>query len=371
MVKPIRVLQCFGRMDLGGAETLMMNIYRNIDREKIQFDFVVHTRERCAYDDEIHLLGGRIFNVPRYNGMNHFEYKNAWKELFRNNNGEWQIIHGHMFVTSGIYLNIANRFGLITIAHSHSTSSGNGFQGKIKDIFQYPIKYTARYLFACSKEAGMWLYGKKACENDNFFILNNSLDAKKFVFDSNIRLQKRKELLVADKFVIGHIGRFEPSKNHDFLIEIFYEIHTINNKATLLLIGDGALRHFIEDKVKKFGLDDSVIFMGTRSDIPELLQAMDVFLFPSLYEGLGVVAIEAQATGLRTIVSEAIPNEAYLTDLIEREYLSSSSSQWANRILKYVDGYDRRDTSDIIKSMGYDIKETTKWLQEFYINVIK
>jgi len=359
-------LQCFGIMGRGGAETLIMNIYRNIDREKIQFDFVVHREKNAAYDEEIFDLGGNIHRVPKYNLSNHFKYKKAWHNLFKNH-GTWPIIHGHMFTTAAIYLKIAKKYGLTTIAHSHNTSTGVGFSAIIKNLLQYPIKYNADLYFACSKAAGLWLFGEKICKKDTFFILNNAIDTKKFVYDEEIRIKKRTELSVEDNFVIGHIGSFMTQKNHKFLIELFDKVHSKNNNTLLLLIGDGGLRLAIEDKVKNLGLTNNVIFTGSRSDIPELLQAMDVFVFPSLYEGLGIVAVEAQTAGLHCVVSDSVPKEAYITELIEKASLRDSADVWVDKILKYANGYERIDTSIQIKAKGYDIAETAKWLEEFYL----
>lgn len=368
MPEPIRILQVFAQMNRGGAETMIMNLYRNIDRSIVQFDFVVHTDVKCSYDDEIRALGGYIYRIETYNGKNHYDYKKSWSIFFQNN-PQYKIIHGHVRSTASIYLGIAKKYGLSTIAHSHNTSSGNGLSAIAKNILQYPIRYTADYLFACSKSAGDWLFGKKACQKENFYLIKNAIDSEQFTFDEKIRLSKRREFNINDKYVIGHVGRFHTQKNHDFLIDIFKEVHNKKKNAVLLLIGDGNLQAVIENKIRDNGLIDSVIFTGVRTDISELMQAMDVFVFPSLFEGLGIVTIEAQTTGLPTIVSETIPNEAYLTDLIIKEKLSSSPTKWAEKILEYTEGYERKNRTETIKSMGYDISETAYWLQKFYLKI--
>lgn len=367
MIKPIRILQVFAQMNRGGAETMIMNLYRNIDRSKVQFDFVVHTEKKCEFDDEIEKLGGRIFSMPRYNGKNHIYYKKSWEQFF-NKHSEYKIIHGHVRSTASIYLRIAKRYGLITIAHSHSTSSGTGFSSIVKNLLQYPIRYIADYFFACSETAGVWLFGKKTCKNNNFYILNNSIDAKRFIYDKKTRSKKRREFQIDNKLVIGHIGRFNIPKNHEFLIEIFKTVYDKNNNVVLMLVGDGELRHVIEKKVEDLGLMGSVIFTGVRSDISELLQAMDVFVFPSLYEGLGIAIIEAQASGLPCIVANTIPREAYITHLVEGLSLKVSKNKWADRILKICNDYERINTYEEIKINGYDIKETGKFLERFYLD---
>lgn len=364
MSKPIRVLQVFAQMNRGGAETMIMNLYRNIDRSKFQFDFVVHTDEKCAYDDEIKSLGGMIFRIPRYNGKNHFQYKKAWTDLLKCN-PEYKVIHGHVRSTASIYLRIAKKLGLTTIAHSHSTSSGKGLSAVIKNTFQYPIRYISDYFFACSKSAGVWLFGNKVCIEDNFIIINNAIDTKKFIFNNSTRMDKRKELEVNEKLLIGHVGRFNSPKNHDFLIDIFKDIYDKNNDVILMLVGDGELRHRIEKKVDNLGLNNNVIFTGIRSDIPELLHATDLLIFPSLYEGLPVTLIEAQAAGLRCLASDRITDEVRLTDLIEYAPLNKGENYWAERALELSQGYERRNMYNEIANAGYDIESVAKRYQEF------
>ncbi|WP_444659805.1 glycosyltransferase family 1 protein [Caproiciproducens sp. R2] len=363
-----RILQVFSAMNAGGAETFIMNIYRHIDRSKIQFDFIVQTHDKCFYDDEIYDLGGKIYYIPKLTSNNYFTYRKAWNTFFKRHKGEYHIIHGHAQGTAAIYLSIARKHELITFIHSHNTSSaGNKIIAFAKDIFQYPIRWIADEKFACSEDAAIWLYGKKQVKNRNINIIQNAIDIEKFSFSQFKREVKRKELQLQNKFVVGHIGRFNPQKNHLFLLDIFKAIHDRNRNAILLLIGDGELRPQIEKKIIQLGLEDSVILTGVRMDTAELYQAMDVFVFPSLFEGLGIVSIEAQAAGLRCIVSDVIPHEALITDLIEPMSLQASPLEWAKKILKYSNGYERKDTLEQIREAGYDIKEQAKWLEKFYI----
>lgn len=365
MEKPIRILHVLGRLDRGGAETMVMNLYRNIDRSKIQFDFVVHTKDKCDFDEEVRSLGGEIHFVPQYTGKNHLQYKKSWHDLF-NNNKEYKIIHGHVRSTAGIYLRVAKKYGLIAIAHSHNTSSGRGASALIKNSLQYPIRHIADYLFACSKFAGEWLFGKAKCKGENFHLLNNAIESRKFIFDENIRKNKREEFAIENKFVIGHVARFHPQKNHMFLIDVFKEVHKKNEDTVLMLIGKGELQPKVKEKVEKLGLSDSVIFAGLRKDIPELLQAMDLFVFPSLFEGLGIVAVEAQAAGLKCVVADTVPKEAFVTDLIESVSLNDSIEVWSDTIMKNS-RYDRRNTQKEIYRQGYDIQKTSQWLERFYL----
>ncbi|MFD0961662.1 glycosyltransferase family 1 protein [Paenibacillus chungangensis] len=372
MPNPIRILQVFAEMNRGGAETMIMNLYRNMDRSKIQFDFIVHTEDKCAFDDEIYKLGGKIFRVPAYKGTNHSLYLKSWHFYFKKH-PEYKIIHGHVRSTASIYLRTAKKYGLITIAHSHSTSSGNGLSAIAKNILQYPIRHVADYFFACTKTAGEWLFGKRICKKENFNILKNAIDAKRFVYNNVVRNRVRNELRVEDKFVIGHVGRFHYSKNHQFLIDIFKNVHEKDENAILLLVGEGELQDTIRMRVCNLGLDNNVIFTGVRSDIPELFQAMDMFVFPSVYEGLGIVLIEAQASGLSCVVADTIPKEALITGNVEQVSLSKSPDVWAKAIFQRVNRnrYDRTNTYAEIKNSGYDIEDSYKWLQEFYLGLVE
>ncbi|MBN8193799.1 glycosyltransferase family 1 protein [Bacillus sp. NTK074B] len=366
MSQPTRVLHVVWKMDRGGAETMIMNLYRNIDRTKVQFDFIVHTDQKCSYDDEIIALGGRIYNIPRFNGINIIKYQNAWKRFF-DDHREYKLIHGHLGSTAAIYLYIAKKYGLYTIAHSHNTNNEITLKGKLYSLFAYPTRNIAHYFFGCSQDAGLDRFGKKVVYSSNFKVMNNAIKVEDFIFSGRMREKKRLEFDMGKKFVIGHIGRFNTQKNHTFLIDIFKKIHEKNDKAMLMMIGDGNLRDSIERKVNSLGLQESVIFTGVRPDIQDLLQAIDIFVFPSLFEGLGIVTVEAQASGLRCIVADVIPNEAYVTNLVDAISLSSPIDTWANAILKYAKGYERKNTYEEIKSNGYDICDTVNWLESFYL----
>ena len=367
MKGPIRVLHVFASMNRGGAETMLMNIYREIDRNKLQFDFMVHTDLKCAYDDEISALGGRIFRVPRFTGENYFEYKKAWTRFFDQHSKEYIVIHGHNRSIANIYLKIAKRYGLTTIVHSHSTSSGGGLQAVIKFCMQYRLRYQTDYLFACSKKAGEWLYGKKALSGDRFYIIKNAINTEDYFYNSAIRDKVRTEFAIENKFVVGHVGRFHESKNHSFLLLAFQEICKQKSNAVLMLVGDGPLRGQIEAHIQNLHLTDKVILTGVREDVPDLLQAMDCFVFPSLYEGLGIVAIEAQAAGLPCILSDAVPQEAHVTDLTKVLSLTESPKIWAAEICSVTLPKDRGIYSDIVRDAGYDVSQTSKWLVDFYI----
>ena len=358
----IRVLQVMGGLERGGAETLVMNWLRAIDREKIQFDFVIHTPTKGAHYEEIRSLGGKIYHCPRYTGKNHMQYKRWWKS-FLAEHPEYTIVHGHARSTASIYLKIAAKLGRKAIAHSHSTSSGSGLAALIKRILQLPLRYRSYYLMACSNEAGRWLFGSRACRSDRYLLLPNSADISHFCFDAQIRDEYRKMLGIENCFVLGHVGRFHEAKNHLFLLEVFNELHNKNENSRLLLVGDGELRWQIEERIRQLGLTDSVILTGSRGNVSDYLQAMDVFVFPSLWEGLPVSVIEAQAASLPCLISDTITMDVNITEQIRRLPIQSTAP-WMKALTE--EELFRKDVTDDIKKAGFDVQDSVKKLTKFY-----
>lgn len=367
MSKVIRILHVIGIMNRGGAETMIMNLYRNVDRTKVQFDFVENTSEKAIFDDEILALGGCIYNCPHYNGKNHFEYKKWWNDFFKEHKGEYKIIHGHLGSTASIYLKIAKKYGLCTIAHSHNTIMKKDLNNLIYKVYSYPTRFIADYFFTCSYVAGVSRFGKKIANDSNrCYLLKNSVETKKFLYDKDVSDQVRKEFDVQDKIVIGHVGRFNVQKNHVFLIDIFKKIYEKNKNTVLFLLGDGEEKEKILEKVKNLDLVDCVRFLGVRNDVNKIMQCMDVMLFPSLFEGLPVTIIEAQASSLPCVLSDTITKECKITENVEFLSLKTDVDTWSNVTLK-MSKLPRYDSSnDIIKS-GYDIEQNAIWLQNFYI----
>ncbi len=367
MSKVIRILHVIGIMNRGGAETMIMNLYRNVDRTKVQFDFVENTSEKAIFDDEILALGGCIYNCPHYNGKNHFEYKKWWNDFFKEHKGEYKIIHGHLGSTASIYLKIAKKYGLCTIAHSHNTIMKKDLNNLIYKVYSYPTRFIADYFFTCSYVAGVSRFGKKIANDSNrCYLLKNSVETKKFLYDKDVRDQVRKEFDVQDKIVIGHVGRFNVQKNHVFLIDIFKKFYEKNKNTVLFLLGDGEEKEKILEKVKNLDLVDCVRFLGVRNDVNKIMQCMDVMLFPSLFEGLPVTIIEAQASSLPCVLSDTITKECKITENVEFLSLKADVDTWSNVTLK-MSKLPRYDSSnDIIKS-GYDIEQNAIWLQNFYI----
>lgn len=361
MSEPIRILQVVTYMGRGGLETMLMNYYRNIDRSKVQFDFLTHRSEKADYDDEIEALGGKIYHLPRLNPFSR-GYLSALDRFFKEHR-EYQVVHCHQDCLSGVVLKVAKANGVkFTIAHSHNANQDKNLKYLVKIVAKRNITKYADKLFACGQEAGQWMFN-----TDDFEVLNNAIDTDRYTYDEEKSKDIRKSLGVEGKFVVGHVGRFNPQKNHEFLIDIFDEVQKIEPDSVLMLVGDGDLRGNIENKVKALGIEDKVKFMGIRSDVNDLMQAMDVFLFPSLYEGLPVTMVEAQASGLKCIISDKVPTECALTDNVQVVKLEDSPKIWANQVLEYKN-YERRNTKQDIEKANFDIKANAKWLQEFYLN---
>lgn len=367
MSEPIRVLQVVTHMNRGGLETMLMNYYRRIDRESVQFDFLTHRPYDGDYGEEIQQLGGKIYHLSKLNPFSG-SYKRELRRFFETH-PEYRIVHVHQDCLSGVVLRVAKECGIkARIAHSHTANQDRNLKYFIKRYYMRMIPTYATKLFACSAEAGNWMF-----RGADFQILNNAIHAKNYIYSPNIREKNREEFGIGQKaLVIGHVGRFSPPKNHPFLIDIFARIQQMEPFAKLLLVGNDRDENAakIKEKVDDLGLRDSVIFTGLRSDVADLMQAMDVFVFPSNYEGLGIVAIEAQASGLPCLISDKVPIECKLTDLVQQLPLSAGADAWAEMAITAAKETVRRDTSAAIKAAGFDIEENASWLQEYYLTLI-
>lgn len=363
MEKPIRVLQVIGSMNLAGAETFIMNIYRKIDRSKVQFDFIVH--KDGAYDSEIKKLGGRIYKISPLSKVGYKKYIKELKEIFMNN--RYKIIHSHINETSGLILKIAKKCNIpIRISHSHNTGNHSTFIYKIiKAHYRREINKYATNFFACSQEAAKWLFKKNA---NKAIIVKNAIDTNNFAFSVQNRKEKRKEFNIEDSTIlIGNIGRITNQKNQIFLIDIFKEINRKIKDSKLMIVGEGNLEIKLKNKVKKEKIENNVIFTGSRKDINELLSAFDIFVFPSLYEGLGIALIEAQSNGLLCFTSDVVPQEAKVTDNLVFVSLKRNCKYWADLILNKYKTYNRENQVEKVKEAGYDIEQTAKQMEEFYV----
>lgn len=361
----LRVLQVIGKMDRAGAETMLMNIYRNIDRTKLQFDFLVFTTEKADYDDEIESLGGKIFHLPAFKGYNYFSIRKELKKFFKEH--EYTIVHGHIGSLAPVYLKFAKKHGGYAIVHSHAMDSNRILEKIIYKIFTYRVRYVADYFMACSRQAGIDRFGEEIYNSNNFTIVNNGIDSELYKYTIERHLRLKQKFNMHDKTVYGHIGRFMNQKNHAFLIEVFKFIVEKDKNSVLIMIGKGEEEESIKKAVNKLGIQENVQFWGVRTDIPDMLNMMDVFIFPSFYEGLSVVGVEAQAAGLPCFFSEGIVKDSIITKNVWRYPLEWGPEKWAENILQIVDKFIRGDTRQNIIDAHFDIRDTVEEIQRFYL----
>lgn len=374
---PMRVLVLDTVMDRGGAETMMMNYLRHFDRDKIVYDFLVNRDYHAAYEDEIESLGGHIYRMcpmyPQYFGR----YKQEFRD-FLDQHPEYQIIHSNLEERSYFPLRIAAEKGIpVRIAHAHNRPVGFDIKSIFREYFRMRLPKYVTHMFACGTEAGDWLFGEK--NRDKVIQQRNAIDTAAYRYDSSLAAQVRTELGVTDSntFVLGHVGRFFPQKNHTFLIDIFAEVHKQYPNSMLWLVGGGELndelKNQIKAKVDELGLHDVVKFLGVRSDVNRLLQGMDSFILPSLYEGLPVTMIEAQASGLPCTISDRVPKQCDVTGNVQIIGLDEMPSCWAKHILNQHASYNesnRISGVDAVTNAGFDIKANAEWLQQFYFDAL-
>lgn len=367
MDKPIRVLQIIGDVVGGGVETVIMNYYRYIDKTKIQFDFVVHKGALPQYITQVKNYGGKVYEITSYKS-NILKYTYEIYKIIKENN--YEIVHSNMNSLSGFPLFAAYLAGAkVRILHNHTTDNpAEGIRTIAKRILRPFARLFANQYLACSKLAAEWMYGKNSVTNGKVTIINNAIDLEKFKFNKEKREKLRKKLGIENCFVIGHVGRFVKTKNHEFLIEIFNEVLKQKNNAKLLLIGDGNLKSLIEAKVQNLGIEKAVIFLGVRNDVADLYNVMDGFVFPSFYEGLGMVVIEAQVNGLPVIASNVISTEAIVSDNVELFSLQHSLKDWCNEI----ENAKRRELNMNAELLNkFDIKQEAKKIENLYLKLIK
>lgn len=367
--EPIRVAQIMGKWIGGGVESVVMNYYMHIDRTKIQFDFICDEDSTNIPYEEIEKLGGRVILIPPYQKL--FKYHNKLKKILKD--GNYKIVHSHINTLSIFSLFAAKCAGVpVRIAHSHSTTNK---KEKKKNLLKQALrpfsKEFATDYMCCSELAGRWLFGNKEYDKGNVYLLNNAIDLDKFKYDEKIRSEKRKKLNISDDtLVIGHVGRFVEQKNHRFLIDIFNEIHKQNSNSILLLAGQGPLMEEIKSKVESLGLEKFVIFLGQIDDADKLYQAIDIFVLPSLYEGLPVVGVEAQATGLLCELSSNMTKETKILDTTRFISLDKSAKEWASIILDDYSKFKRYDTTADITKSNFNIKKETIKLENKYYKLI-
>lgn len=371
----IKVLHVISKIHQGsGIANVVMNYYRSIDRSAIQFDFLVtSTEDGDKYVAEIKKYGGNIFYLPPLKLTNINYFMKEMDRFFYENKSEYSAVHSHFFQIDGLLFKAAKKYGVKEcISHSHNTRYSDY---KIRAVRNYlmsiPLKKSSTTWMACSKAAGEFLYGKEFYNSSKAKVLNNALDCKKFVFNEEIRENKQKELGLENKFVVGHVGRLSPQKNHEFLINVFKEIKAIEINAILILVGTGDLMETIRKQVKQYNLENDVLFLGQRSDISELLQSFDIMIFPSHYEGLGVALIEAQVSGLPCVYSDVIPEEVNILNSNIILSLDEEYKIWANAALKFLNYERNKRAGEEIEKAGFNIVIEAQKLLEFYRSLAK
>ena len=366
MNKPKRILHVVGAMNMAGTETMLMNIYRNIDRDKIQFDFISYSKEDAHYDDEIKKLGGRVIKLSDSKSV---------KELCNaiNTYGPYEVVHAHTLFNCGIAMLAAKKCGIKKrVAHAHTTLDDSSSLTRRLYIngMRFLINKYSTNILACSKEAGKYLFGEKETEKDKYNYFPNLINYESMIISPDEEVKKfKKEKNLENSIVIGHIGTFKESKNHRFLIEILNNMTKNGIDAKLLLVGDGSVRREIEQLAKKYNLYDNVKFVGIRDDISTMLHSMDVFVFPSIFEGLGLVLLEAQAAGLPCIVSEAIQPEADLgLGLFNKLDLNDGVEEWSKHIVKLVNKKELsvQKIENAFEGKEYSTKTCIEKLKDIY-----
>ena len=421
MAQPIRILHVFGTLGLGGAESRIMDLYRHIDRERVQFDFLVHadpeaTGKKCPtsdelmavrepdyFDETVKKLGGNIYAIPRFHGTNAREYKNAIRMFFMQHRGEWKMVQGHMTSTAAIYLPIAKSCGIgTTIAHARSAGVDPGIKGVVTRIIRGPLSKgdTCDFRFACTENAARSVFGDAMTDEGAVRIIPNAIDLKRFVYNQQVRDKIRKELGLSNAIIIGHVGRFHYAKNHEYLLRVFAEFLKILShddansfsmlhgmRIRLLMLGEGSLMDTMKQFAANLHIEKHVIFCGNKTNANEYYQAMDYFLFPSRYEGLPGTVVEAQAAGLQCLVSDSITPEVDITPLVSRMSIEEPPAMWARKIVNdlmlrdYAECEDENENAlpigdreasskplvEMIQKAGFEVGTQAQRLQNFYL----
>lgn len=365
----IKILQVVGSLKIGGKQKIAISIQKYLDKTNFQFHYLVFGNEVGELESEVKEMGGEIIRInnPKNNYIKFYNQLN--KVLVEK--GPYDVVHSHTLFSSGIVMKAAfSKEVPRRISHSHSAVINNRvtiFKSVYKKIMRHFLKLYSTDYIACSISAGSYLYGDKWFHNYGE-IFKNGIDLNKYIYNAEERFKIRHGLNIHNNFVIGHVGRLSAVKNQNFIIEVFKEVVKNNDRALLLLIGDGEYRGKLEKSVNKLNLTEKVLFLGSRNDVPILLQGIDLFLFPSKHEGLGIALIEAQAAGVKCITSDTIPEETIMTNLVEKLPLNLGKYKWAERINSYGNSYLRRNTHNEIYRKGYDIMSSVQKIGKLYLN---
>ena len=384
MGEAVRVLHVLGNTNLGGAESRIMDLYRHTDRNRVQFDFLVHSGEEGFFEKEIRELGGRIFRVPRFRIYNYFSYRKALKEFFQKHH-EFALVQGHITSTAAIYLPIAKKAGVKkTAAHARSAGVDKGLKGTMTRFLRRNLADKADYLFTCSELAGISVYGEKAVREGKTIFIPNAIDCAGFTFDPEKRKKMREELGLTDALIIGHVGRFHYAKNHEYLLRVFAELCRMSagaggstaetgadQKYHLILLGEGPLMEDTRKLAEELGVVDRVHFLGNHKNIADYYQAMDYFVYPSRYEGMPGTIVEAQASGLPCLMSDTICREVIVTELVETMSIEKEPKVWAEELQRRIDALvskqeNREKYAYKMAAAGFDVQAQAERMMRFY-----
>jgi len=365
----IRILHSVSNMDRAGIETMLMNYYRHLDRELVQFDFLCNKKKPGAYDEEILSLGGRIFRSPGLNPAKYYQYLHYMGRLFAEH-PEYKLLHGHNGPFAVYSLYAARLAGLpVRIFHGHDTSFTKDLKYPLKLFCLQFLERNITLRWSCGLEAARFYYGDAVVKAGEFRVIPNAIEVERFVYDEQIRQTLRSRYGLSNKRVIGHIGRFADQKNHEFLLELFRALHARAKDTFLVLLGEGELLAKMQQKVQSLGLTQDVLFLGNVPNANEWYQAFDIFLLPSHYEGLPVVGIEAQAAGLPCIFADTITKEIALSEAVEYLSLREPLESWCERIMALLENKQRPDNYELITAANYNIRLEARRLQQLYLDL--
>lgn len=364
-MEKIKVLMVLGNTGMGGSQAFVLNLIQNCDLNRFHFDIAVSYEISNGIGDRVRQLGCSVYILPYFKVYNYLQYVRAWRKFLRNHH--YDIVHAHSTNSASIYLKIAKEFGCVTVAHSHSAGyRGNGLQQKAKKYFASKVAEVADYWFACSDKAALRLYGENYKNNPHYYDIPNAINAEKYKYSKEIACRIRKEIGVKDDvFLCGHVGTFSPPKNHLFLMDIFCEVLKRKPNARLMCCGAGTLMPQVKEKAETLGILDKIIFTGVVMNVNEYMMAMDVFIFPSIFEGFPMSVIEAQAVGLPVVMSEVITKEVDLTKLVNRHSINEDASKWAETIANIGFG-NREEYNQVIASSKYNMRKSAAFISSLY-----
>lgn len=362
--KPIRVLHIVGAIYPGGLENFIMNLYEKIDKEKVQFDVAVHLRKENDYAEKIRAMGGEVYELPRLTKKPFRSLLQLYRLVKRN---KYSIVIRHTanaLVTPQLFA--ARLAGARTICHSHNETDPQKLLHKLGRILMNVSVFDR---IACSEKAGRWMFGKK-----DFQLVHNAIDIEKFTYSSQKEERIRKEFQLGNKKVYGHIANFIESKNHGYLLRIFKELSELDKEAVFFCLGEGESRPKIEEEIKRLKLQDKVILTGIRKDVEDFMSCFDVLIFPSVFEGLPLTLIEAQAAGLPCLISDTITREVVVTEgLVEFLSIQEEPSKWAKKAVTMLSAEPKEQTRicqyDNIKNAGYDMNALAKWYEAYFFKI--